>query len=143
MTTRAARPPAISPPARPFLAGPTPPVLIEVPALRGRTARKPARRGDAGVRRRRRRLRREVRWGGAMLGIAAIAATLLAAPAGVLGWGRPGEGTVAPVVRLSPLLEPEPVAAGLEPEAPRVRPAGYLLPAVAAETSEDAADAGR
>lgn len=117
---------------------PAPPTLIEVPAL----GKRPTRRRGAGMtttpRRRRRRLRREVRVGGlaVLMGVPVIWATL-AVGRGDLGIGPAApEPDVAPVVRLSPELEPELAA-------PVVHPAGYLLPAGGGDRPEESAhDAG-
>ncbi len=47
-----------------------------------------------------------------------------------------------PAVSLSPELEPAPPVAGVESDAPVVRPSGYLLPEPADEASEEPAYAG-
>jgi hypothetical protein len=121
-----------------------PPTLIEVPALGRRPTRRPGARPAGATRRRRRRLRREIRVGGlAILMSGPLTWAALAVGRGELGIGpeapRP---EAAPVVRLSPDLEPELTAPGGDLAAPLVRPAGYLLPAGAGDPPEDAAHAG-
>lgn len=116
------------------------PVLIEVPAL---SSRKQTPRRPQSVRRRR-RLRREVRLavlvllaGGPVLG----GLLMIVRGGSVPGLGAPSA-PAAPVVRLSPRLEVDWSAPGLEITAPLVRPAGYLLPAGSDDRPEETAHAG-
>lgn len=119
-----------------------PPVLIAVPSISTPSARRP-KSALGPQRRRRRRLKREVRIGG-------LAILVVGPLMGALLMGRdqwfltPGMSAPppAPVVRLSPDLEPAGLLPAAEIAAPLVRPAGYLLPAGFDDRPEDAAHAG-
>jgi hypothetical protein len=127
-----------------------PPVLIEVPRLRSHAARsggphattaRPRARIPA---RPRRRLRREFRVAGAILGLLSTGAGLaFALIAFTTGPGHRVEATGPPVeppaVFLSTELQPVGAPAGTEADGPQVEPSGYLLPD---DAPEDEAHAG-
>lgn len=121
--------------------GGPPPVLIAIPSISTPSARRP--RATHGTRRRRRRLKREVRIGGLAILVVGplMGALLMARDPWFLTPGMSAP-PPAPVVRLSPDLEPAGLLPTGEIAAPLVRPAGYLLPAGFDDRPEETAHAG-